>query len=32
MERYSHYFIMWKDIDVNYARVPRPRILAFFHV
>ena len=22
MERYSHYVILWKDIDVNYVRVP----------
>ena len=24
VERYSHYVILWKDIDVKYARVPTP--------
>jgi len=24
MERYSHYVVLWKDIDVKYARVPAP--------
>ena len=24
MERYSLYVILWKDIDVKYARVPAP--------
>ena len=24
MERYSHYVILWKDIDVKYARIPAP--------
>ena len=24
MERYSHYVVLWKDIDVKYTRVPAP--------